>query len=103
VPAVKQRAADALTEQSRAVVEWLRQVSTADFGRPSVLPGWDVRALTSHLVFFHRGLLGVLDTPTHQPPVPIDQYVARYQPNAVGIAQTAIDNAGTIGAGRAAV
>ena len=105
MPAVRQRAADALLEQSRTVVEWLRTVPDADFLRPSVLPGWDVRSLTSHLVFFHLGLIGVLDAPTRQPPLPLEQYVVRYQPDAAGIAQTAIDYAGTdirTGAGRAA-
>lgn len=85
---------DALQEQSRTVIEWLRQLPTEAYARPSVLPGWDVRTLTGHLVVFHRGLQRVLTAPTNQPAIPMDQYVTRYQPDAAGIAQTAADAAG---------
>jgi len=94
VPAVRQRSMDALLEQSRTVIEWLRQLPPDAFSRPSVLPAWDVRTLTGHLVVFHGGLLRVLTTPTNQPAIPIEQYVTRYAPGAAGIAQMAVDTAG---------
>jgi uncharacterized protein (TIGR03083 family) len=95
VARVRQRAADAFLEQSHAVVDWLTRLSPDAFAAPSVLPGWDVRELVAHLLVLHRGLLEVLTRSTSQPPVPLEQYVARYQPDATGIEHTAVRAAGT--------
>ena len=87
-------AADALLEQSRTVVDWLREVPAEAFARPSVLPGWDVRMLTAHLVMAHRTLDTALSTPTHEPAVPIERYVQGYRPGAESIALRTTETAG---------
>jgi len=62
--------------------EWLAALPFEDFGRPSVLPGWDVRRLTGHVLMVFRGLLGVLAAPTEDPPLQLHDYVARYRAQA---------------------
>ena len=69
----------ALLEQSRTVCEWLAGVIADDFARPTVLPGWDVRTLTEHLVLVHRGLARVLRQPTRERPLPNSEFVRRYR------------------------
>lgn len=90
---VRQGPAGALLEQSRAVSDWLRSRPTADFERPSVLPGWTVRRLTGHLVMFHEAMPAVLAQATRQRPHPIADYVQHYRPNAEQI--TALTEAAT--------
>lgn len=70
---------EALLEQSRSVHGWLAELAAADFANPSVLPGWDVRTLTGHLVLIHAGLLRLLDCPSRQAPVPAHVWVRRYR------------------------
>ncbi len=59
--------------------EWLAGVIADDFARPTVLPGWDVRTLTEHLVLVHRGLARVLRQPTRERPLPNSEFVRRYR------------------------
>jgi uncharacterized protein (TIGR03083 family) len=75
----RSRPVDALLEQSQHLVTWLGQLSDAEFAATSVLPGWDVRTLTGHLVLIHTGLLRVLDRPTGSPAVPLALWVRRYR------------------------
>lgn len=77
--ATRSKPVEALLEQSQLLVDWLGQLSDADFDAPSVLPGWDVRTLTGHLVLISTGLLRVLDHPTGSPPVPLALWVRRYR------------------------
>lgn len=69
----------ALLEQSRTVWEWLATLSAEDFSQPTVLPGWDVRTLTGHLILVHRGLAGALAQPTTERPLANAEYVRRYR------------------------
>jgi uncharacterized protein (TIGR03083 family) len=88
--------ARAFAEQSAAVADWLSEVPVADFARPSVLDGWDVRMLVAHLLLVHQGLLRQLGTPDSAGPiagpiagtmpgpiagpVALAEYVRRYRP-----------------------
>ena len=79
------KTAEALLDQSAALREWLMALPFEAFGERSVLPGWDVRLLTGHLVLTHRGLLRILDggvRPPAAPPMTAASYVARYRPEA---------------------
>jgi uncharacterized protein (TIGR03083 family) len=71
--------ASALLAQSRTVCEWLAALAADEFARPSVLPSWDVRTLTGHLVVVHRGLARVLGQPTRDRPLPNNEFVRRYR------------------------
>ena len=88
--------ADALLEQSLMVSSWLGELPQEDFSQPSVLPGWDVRTLTAHLVMAHQTLIAALRTPTSEPPVPIERYVQRYRPGAESIAHRTRGTAGDL-------
>ena len=70
--------AAALIEQSRTVLTWLGPLSADDFTAASVLPGWDVRTLTGHLLLVHAGATRVLDRPSRSAPVPLSEWVRRY-------------------------
>lgn len=88
------RPAEALLEQSRTVLAWLAERSEDDFAAPSVLPGWDVRMLTGHLVLVHAGLLRVLDQPSGVAPVPVHEWVRRYRADVDQIAAATTAAAG---------
>jgi uncharacterized protein (TIGR03083 family) len=88
------RPADALVEQSHAVLDWLRGLDGTDFDAPSVLPEWDVRTLTGHLVLVIAGLERRLDQPTRSAPVPLPEWVRRYRRD---VAQIMASTAGTTG------
>jgi len=85
-------------EQSQSLVAWLRGLSDAEFAAPSLLPGWDVRTLTGHLVLIHAGLDRLLDRPTRSAPVPLAEWVRRYRRDVDQImaltAQTTADRTG---------
>ena len=68
---------DALLEQSRTVSAWLAELATADFARPTVLPGWDMYTLTAHVILIYRALPRVLGQPTRARPLPNAEYVRR--------------------------
>jgi uncharacterized protein (TIGR03083 family) len=69
----------ALLEQSRTVLEWLRGLTPEAFERASVLPGWSVRQLAGHLVLVHTLARHSLDQPTKEPALPSHEYVKRYR------------------------
>jgi uncharacterized protein (TIGR03083 family) len=77
----------ALLEQSRAVFDWLRDLSAEEFKRPTVLPDWDVRTLTGHLILVHRGLAKALSQPTSERPLPNAEYVRTYRRNVDSITE----------------
>jgi uncharacterized protein (TIGR03083 family) len=70
---------EALLEQSRTVLAWLRRLPTEAYERPSVLPGWSVRQLAGHLLLVHTGLARALEEPTTEAAVPIHEFVTRYR------------------------
>jgi uncharacterized protein (TIGR03083 family) len=72
-------AQEALLEQSRAVLAWLRGLPADAYERPSVLPGWSVRQLAGHLLLVHTGLARALDVPTTEAALPIHEFVTRYR------------------------
>jgi uncharacterized protein (TIGR03083 family) len=72
--------AAAYFEQAAALFDWLDALSPADFTRPCVLPDWDVRMLTGHLLLIHAGLLDRLGTRADGPTAPLHEYVTRYRP-----------------------
>jgi uncharacterized protein (TIGR03083 family) len=61
------------------VGEWLAGLVPDDFARPTVLPAWDIRTLTGHLVLVHRGLARVLRQPTRERPLSNSEFVRRYR------------------------
>ncbi|HEV2885987.1 MAG TPA: maleylpyruvate isomerase N-terminal domain-containing protein, partial [Jatrophihabitans sp.] len=71
-----------LLAQAALIRNWLGQLPFEAFGRPSVLPGWDVRLLTGHVLMIFRGLLGALGSPVDEPPLALHDYVARYRVDA---------------------
>lgn len=77
--------AQPLLAQAALMREWLAQLPFEDFGRPSVLPGWDVRLLTGHVLMIFRGLLSAVGSPVDEPPLALHDYVARYRVDAEAI------------------
>ncbi len=74
-----------LLAQAALMRDWLAKLPGEAFSRPSVLPGWDVRLLTGHVLMIFRGLLGALDSPVADPPLALHDYVARYRVDAAAI------------------
>jgi uncharacterized protein (TIGR03083 family) len=74
--------AEALLDQSRTTSRWLRALPIWVFDQPSAIPGWRVAELTGHLVLVHRGLTAALDRPSAERPLPAEEYVRQYAPNA---------------------
>jgi uncharacterized protein (TIGR03083 family) len=79
------RSVEALLEQSRAVLGWLGELADDDFSAATVLPGWDVRTVTGHLVLIHVGLARLLDHPSRAAPVPLAEWVRRYRRDVAAI------------------
>jgi len=73
------RPQEAFLEQSRTVLEWLHGLTPAAFERPTVLPDWNVRQLTGHLVLVHTGFAQALDQPTKEPALQVHEFVKRYR------------------------
>jgi uncharacterized protein (TIGR03083 family) len=71
-----------LLAQSALIRDWLAQLPYEAFAQPSVLPGWNVRLLTGHVLMIFRGLLGAVATPVDEPPLALHDYVARYRMDA---------------------
>ncbi|MEO7260673.1 MAG: sterol carrier family protein [Jatrophihabitantaceae bacterium] len=75
-------ASEALFAQSALIRSWLAQLPYEAFGLPSVLPGWDVRLLTGHVLMVHRGLQRALQQSSDDAPLALHDYVARYRPDS---------------------
>lgn len=85
-------------QQSAHIQAWLQALPAAEWQRPSILPGWDVRTLAAHVVLVHRGLLRALapenhapeshapENETSAPPVPVHEFVTRYRRDVEAIA-----------------
>jgi uncharacterized protein (TIGR03083 family) len=76
---VATKPADAMLAQSALIRDWLVALPFEAFGRPSVLPGWDVRLLTGHILLQHVGLLTLLERPTGEAALPVHEFVTRYR------------------------
>jgi uncharacterized protein (TIGR03083 family) len=74
-----------LLAQAALMRDWLAQLPFEDFGKPSVLPGWDVRLLTGHVLMIFRGLLSAIGSPVDEPPLALHDYVSRYRVDAAAI------------------
>lgn len=61
--AIRPADAKAIGLQLRCLIDWSEQLTDDDFGRPSVLPGWDVRTVIGHLVLVAGGLADILADP----------------------------------------
>jgi uncharacterized protein (TIGR03083 family) len=70
---------EAMLEQSRTVLAWLRGLPVEAFERPTVLPDWSVRQLAGHLVLVHVGLVRLLDQPTGERALPSHEFVTHYR------------------------
>jgi uncharacterized protein (TIGR03083 family) len=81
---------EALLEQSRTVLAWLRALPSDAFERATVLPHWNVRQLVGHLVLVHTGLRQSLDQPTKESALPIQEYVTRYRRDVETISATTL-------------
>ncbi|TAM84853.1 MAG: maleylpyruvate isomerase family mycothiol-dependent enzyme [Jatrophihabitans sp.] len=73
-------------EQATLLADWLQALSDDDRAAPSVLPGWDVRALGAHVLLARDGLAHLRDV-TADAPTPVAEYVARYRTAAARIAE----------------
>jgi uncharacterized protein (TIGR03083 family) len=73
---------DAYSAQARAMADWL---GTVDLSASTVLPGWDLRTLTGHVVGSMDGLVSHLATRAAGPPTALAQYVRAYAPAAADI------------------
>lgn len=80
---IRQRAADALLEQSRTVRDWLAELSEGELDRSSLLPGWTVRRLAGHVLVVHRALAEALAQPSRGRPIPFADYVQSSRLRAV--------------------
>lgn len=74
-----------LLDQSRALTGWLRDLTPDELAQPSVLPGWDVRTLTGHLVLVHVGLERLLGRPTRAKGLPPSEFVLAYRRDVAAI------------------
>jgi uncharacterized protein (TIGR03083 family) len=78
----------ALRAQGEHVGAWLAELGDDSFTRPSVLPGWDVRMLTAHVVLVFEGTLRGLSTPTAEPAASVAEYTSRYRRDVARIIET---------------
>lgn len=88
-------AAAALLEQSRAVHTWLTGLPADAYDRATVLPDWDARLLTGHLLLVVRGAARVLGLASREKPLTSAAFVARYRPSVDAIATSTLETAGT--------
>jgi len=94
VPAPLQAELDAYAEQCRVLADWLGSLPAADFARPSVLPGWDVRMLVGHITGSKAGLSTWLAERSSDQPVPPARYVQAYAPAAAQITEATVEATG---------
>ncbi len=83
--------ARALLAQSAAIRAFLSDLDDATFRRPSVLPEWDLRTLTGHILLLHTGMLRLLQRPTGLPPLPPHQFVTRYRRDVAVIHESTLE------------
>lgn len=76
---------------------WLVDLEPEAFTRPTVLGGWDVRALVAHLDQVVGGLLDALSRPTGARPLPNADLVARCAPDETN--RRVLDHAAAYGPG----
>jgi uncharacterized protein (TIGR03083 family) len=88
--------AETFVEQSELTRGWLAQLTSEEFARPSVLPGWDIRMLTAHLVMINEGLPRILAKPSDEAPLPVADFISRYRPAAAAIAEATHATAGEL-------
>ena len=84
---------EALVEQGWSVHEWFSGLEPEAYARPSVLPGWDVRALLAHVEQLLDGMLTVLARPTREAPLSPDVLVGRYADAAGEMSRRVLDHA----------
>jgi uncharacterized protein (TIGR03083 family) len=94
VPRARSTPSGAFLAQSASTLGWLERLSPADFDRPSVLPGWEVRTLVGHLILVHDGLLRLPARGVAGPAVPVHEIVRRYRPGAEQIDRATLAAAG---------
>jgi uncharacterized protein (TIGR03083 family) len=82
--------------QIEAVIDWLAALPVAAFAQPSVLPGWDVRALTGHVLSVHRGLVMRMERRVAGPAIPMAEYVRRYRADVESINQRTLEVTGEL-------
>jgi uncharacterized protein (TIGR03083 family) len=83
-------------EQITAVIDWLAALPDAAFRQPSVLPGWDMRVLTGHVLSVHRGLVTRMETRVEVSPMPIAEYVRRYRAEVASIRERTVEVTGDL-------
>lgn len=74
-----------LMAQARQLYNFLDGVGPDDFERDSILPGWDVRTLTGHLVLSQIGTLRLLDQPAEESPLPAADFISHYRRDVAAI------------------
>lgn len=84
---------EALVEQGWAIHDWLGELPLEAYGRGTVLPGWDTRALLAHLDRLLDAMLTVLASPTREAPLTNDVLVGRYAPAAERMSSQVLDHA----------
>jgi uncharacterized protein (TIGR03083 family) len=78
---------DAFAEQSSTLATWLDGLPPEDFDRPSVLDGWSVYLLASHLTLVRNGLERTLGARTDDKALSAGEFVSRYRPAVEAIAE----------------
>lgn len=68
-----------LLVQGRAIADWLGELDDAAFAAPAVLPGWDVRMLTGHLLLDIAGLRALLSRQADSAPLSNAEFVRAYR------------------------
>jgi uncharacterized protein (TIGR03083 family) len=86
--------ARALLAQSAAIRAFLADLDHATFRRPSVLPEWDLRTLTGHILLLHTGMLRLLQRPSDLPPLPPHEFVTRYRRDVAVICESTLEVTG---------
>jgi uncharacterized protein (TIGR03083 family) len=81
---------DAYAAQAGALADWLGELPEQSFAAPSVLPGWDVRTLTGHVVGSKEGIATWLATRSPDRPLPAATYVQAYAPAAAEISAQSV-------------
>jgi uncharacterized protein (TIGR03083 family) len=81
---------DAYAAQAAALADWCAELSAADFARPSVLAGWDLRTLLGHLVGSKEGIAEWLTTRSADKPLAPATYVRAFASAAADISAQSI-------------